>query len=419
LDTRSVTSNGRQYRWPRQPVVVVCLDGSEPGYPGSDGGGYLDQAIGKGCMPYLEQVRRTGMFGIAESIIPSFTNPNNISIVTGAPPSAHGISGNFFYDTERDQEVMMNDPALLRTSTIFQAFQEEGADIAIVTAKDKLRRLLGHQLEFGQDGAVCFSAENCCNTTLEENGIDNAFELVGLPAPDVYSGALSEYVFAAGLKLLQKVHPDILYLSTSDYIQHKHRPGTPAANAFYAIIDGYLEQIHDSGAVIALTADHGMKAKHDFQGRPNIVYLAPLLRSRLGQHEARIILPITDPYVIHHGALGGFATIYLDDPGISETILGILSATPGIELALNRHEACRRFQLPPDRLGDIVVIASNHWVLGHSEDYHDLAALKEPLRSHGGLSEQRVPFIVSRPVSGLSLERLRNYDIFDAVLNHT
>jgi phosphonoacetate hydrolase len=185
------------------------------------------------------------------------------------------------------------------------------------------------------------------------------------------------------------------------------------------MIDSYLERIHDLGAVIALTADHGMKAKHDFQGRPNIVYLAPLLRSRLGQHEARIVLPITDPYVVHHGALGGFATIYLDDPGISEKLLKILSATPGIELALNRQEACRRFELPPDRLGDIVVIASNHWVLGHSEDYHDLAALKEPLRSHGGLSEQRVPFIVSRPVSGLSLERLRNYDIFDAVLNHT
>jgi phosphonoacetate hydrolase len=412
----SVTSNGRQYRWPAQPVVVVCLDGCEPDYLGSDGGGYLERAISNGRMPYLEQIRRTATFETADSIIPSFTNPNNLSIVTGVPPSVHGISGNFFYDVERDREIMMNDPVLLRTSTIFRAFQQKGANIAIVTAKDKLRRLLGHQLDFGQGGAVCFSAEQCSSTTLEENGIDNAFEKVALPVPDVYSGALSEYVFAAGLKLLRDTYPDIIYLSTSDYIQHKHAPGSSVADDFCAMIDGYLQQMHDSGAVIALTADHGMKAKHNVEGQPNIVYLEPLLQ---GRYNGRIILPITDPYVVHHGALGGFATLYLDDPGIAEHVIDILSTTPGIELALSRRDACRQFELPADRVGDIVVIACDHWVLGHSADYHDLATLKEPLRSHGGLSEQRVPFIVSQPLYGLSLDRLHNYDIFDAVLNHT
>ena len=407
----TVTVNSREYAWPKQPVVVVCIDGSEPDY--------IERAVADGAMPFLSEALKTGSDLRADCVVPSFTNPNNISIVTGVPPSVHGIGANFFFDRDSGEDVMMGNPKFMRAGTIYKAFFDAGAKVAIITAKDKLTPLLRHGLDFSTGRAICFSSEKSDQATKADNGIDHANRYVGLPVPEVYSADLSEFIFAAGVKLIGEERADLMYLSTTDYVQHKNAPGSGGANDFYAMMDGYFHKLDALGAVLVLTADHGMKAKHNFQGRPNIVYLAPLLSSRLGQHEARIVLPITDPYVVHHGALGGFATIYLDDPGISEKLLEILSATPGIELALNRHEACRRFQLPPDRLGDIVVIASNHWVLGHSEDYHDLAALKEPLRSHGGLSEQRVPFIVSRPVSGLSLERLRNYDIFDAVLNHT
>jgi phosphonoacetate hydrolase len=415
---QSITVNNRSYAWPRRPVVVVCIDGSEPDYPESDGGGYIDQAIQAGVMPYLAKALVNGTQRLADAVVPSFTNPNNISIVTGAPPSVHGICGNFFYDRDADAEVMMNDPALLRAPTLFQAFQQAGAKIAIVTAKDKLRGLLGHGLSYGHDDTVCFSAEKADQVTRQQNGIDDVLTMVDKPVPSVYSADLSEFVFAAGVKLMERFRPDIMYLSTTDYIQHKHAPGTPVANAFYSMMDRYWGQLDALGAVLALTADHGMKAKHNSQAQVNVVYLQTLLDDWLGQGHSRVILPITDPYVVHHGALGGYATAYLPADTDIPALLGRIAALDGIECALSKANACERFELPEDRLGDIVVISQHDFTLGSRPEKHDLAGLKEPLRSHGGLSEQRVPFILNQPTPDLDPQRrLRNFDIFDAALN--
>ena len=366
-------------------------------------------------MPFVAGLRERGTFAAADCVVPSFTNPNNLSIVTGRPPSVHGICGNFYYDADADREVMMNDPDLLRSATIFSVFQEAGARIAIVTAKDKLRRLLGVGLRMRANECVCFSSEKADEATLEENGIDGVVERVGMPVPDVYSAELSEFAFAAGVMLMKTMRPDIMYLSTTDYIQHKHAPGTPVANAFYAMMDRYLAELDRLGAVIALTADHGMKAKSAPDGSPNVIYLEPLLAD-LDVDGARVILPITDPYVVHHGALGGFATVYLPDGADSARLADSLRTQPGIETVLDKAAACRRFELPPDRIGDLVVISSFDHVLGASPQKHDLSGLTEPLRSHGGLSEQRVPFIVNRRSRAVP-DGLRNFDIFHHALN--
>ena len=55
--------------------------------------------------------------------------------------------------------------------------------------------------------------------------------------------------------------PDVMYLSTTDYVQHKHAPGTDGADAFYRMMDGYLGKLDAMGCTIVLTADHGMNAK--------------------------------------------------------------------------------------------------------------------------------------------------------------
>ncbi|MGH8599643.1 MAG: phosphonoacetate hydrolase, partial [Burkholderiales bacterium] len=332
----------------------------------------------------------------------------------GTPPAVHGICGNFFYDREADAEVMMNDPKYMRTGTILAAFADAGATVAVVTAKDKLRRLLGKDLN-----GICFSAEKADEATNAENGIDRVPDLVGMQVPSVYSAELSEFVFAAGVKLMQTRRPDLMYLSTTDYVQHKAAPGSAQANAFYRMMDHYLAQLDELGAVVALTADHGMNDKHDAAGKPNIVYLQQLMDEWLGQDRARVILPITDPYVVHHGALGSFATIYLPDDVKAETVIGRLAALDGIELALGRDAACARFELPPDRVGDVVVISRRDVVLGTSAARHDLSGLDAPLRSHGGLSEQTVPLIFNRTANGLAPgRRLRNFDVFDIALNH-
>lgn len=416
---QEVSVNGRRYRWPRQPLVVVCIDGSEPAYPGSDGGGYIERAMAAGHMPFMSKVFAEGTVRLADCVVPSFTNPNNLSIVTGAPPSVHGICGNYFFDPESGNEVMMNDPSLLRTDTVLAAFAKVGARVAVVTAKDKLRRLLGHGLRFGNDGAICFSAEKADEAQIESHGIDHVLDKVGRPLPSVYSADLTEFVFAAGVVLLETVRPDLMYLSTTDYVQHKHAPGSDGANAFYAMMDRYWARLDSLGATLALTADHGMKAKHSANGQPNVIYLQPLLDEWLGAGRARVILPITDPYVVHHGALGGFATAYLPEDADAHALAERIGRIDGVECALTRDVACERFELPPDRIGDLVVISESDRVIGSAPEKHDLSGLEVPLRSHGGLSEQRVPLIVNRKAPTLPADRrLRNYDILDVALNH-
>ncbi len=404
-----LTVNGREYSWPQQPLVAVCIDGSQPEY--------IEEAIAGGHMPFTQKMLESGTDLRGQSVVPSFTNPNNLSIVTGVPPKVHGISGNFFLDPESGQEVMMNDPKFLRTGTLFQAFHEAGAKIAIVTAKDKLRRLLGHGLDYTSGRAICFSSEKANETTLAENGIENAQSMVGRPIPSVYSAELSEFIFDAGVKLMHSFRPDLMYLSTTDYIQHKHAPGTPVANQFYAMMDRYWEELHAQGAALALTADHGMNAKFNQAGEPDVLYLQSLFDEWLGTEQARVILPITDPYVVHHGALGSFATVYLADVAKAEELAGRLAEVEGIEAAYTNTEGCMAFDLPNDRLGDLIVVSTTNKVLGTTPERHDLSQLKEPLRSHGGVCDRQVPLVFSQQVEATGA-LLHNYDLFDLALNH-
>jgi len=389
-----LTVNGRAYRRPDGPLVVVCVDGCQFEY--------VHRAVAAGVAPFLGRMLREGAAFEVESVVPTFTNPNNLSIVTGVPPSVHGICGNYFYDRDADAEVMMNDPKYLRTGTILAAFAREGASVAVVTAKDKLRTLLGKDL-----AGTCFSAEKA-------DASQQA--LAGMATPSVYSAELSEFVFAAGVKLMETRRPDLMYLSTTDYVQHKAPPGAPAANAFYAMMDPYLAKLDAQGAAIALTADHGMNDKFGADGQPNAIFLQDLMDEWLGPGAARVILPITDPYVVHHGALGSFATVYLPPKA---DVIDRLAKVHGVQLALSNAEACARFELPPDRLGDVVVISEQNAVLGTSRARHDLSGLDAPLRSHGGISEQPVPLMFNRRTGGIpGKTRLRNFDAFDVALNH-
>lgn len=383
MEVRAVAVNGRTYRWPTRPLAVVCLDGSSFAY--------IDRAIAAGVAPYLQSLVGLQFFRLVESALPSFTNPNNVSIVTGVPPSVHGISGNFFLDRRTGSAVMMNDESFLRVETVLSAFSRAGARVAIVTAKDKLR------------GLLCHGVSGTC-TSIEATGVE------------VYSAALSEQALAEGARLLESDAPDIMYVSTSDYVQHKHAPGEDAANRFYAAIDRSLAAIDRLGATLVVTADHGMRAKTDAAGRVRAVYLQDVLDLWLGVGAARVVLPITDPYVRHHGALGSCAMVYLATPADAPALAGRIGAVPGIDVAAANDEASRRFDLPADRIGDIVVFSDGETVIGTRPAGHDLSALDAPLRSHGGRAEQHVPLFANRTVAADARPR-HNYDAFSVGLN--
>ena len=398
--------NERKYPGiPSSTAIVICLDGSQKEY--------FEEASKLNLTPNIDSFKKSGEDLLVNSAIPSFTNPNNISIVTGRPSSVHGICGNFFYTPSTGEEVMMNDPQFLRAPTIFQKYYEQGAKIAIVTAKDKLRKLLSHGLKFNESRAICFSSEKSDQANLSENGIEDVNKWLGMEVPNVYSQGLSEFVMAAGVKILNEFNPDIMYLSTTDFIQHKYAPGDEVANAFYAMFDRYIGQLNVNNNSIIVTADHGMQPKSRSDGSPNAIFLQDILDETLGKNISKVILPITDPYVVHHGALGSFATVYLSDKSKINDAIEEINKIEDIEVVLTNKEGCAQYDLPTDRMGDIICMSSQNSTIGSAEKAHDLSKLKEPLRSHGGLHEREVPFISNKKINLNDANiKLNNYDAF-------
>ena len=406
--------NGVSYNWPQHPVVVVCIDGGDPAY--------LEQGLKDGIIPNIARFMREGFSGLANGTVPSFTCPNNMSLITGAPPSVHGISGNYYLN-ENWEAVVMTGPELLRSPTILATFANAGAKVVSITAKDKLRKQLGKGLDLTR-GNVSFSSEFVSQCSLEENGIENVLELVGMPQPDMYSMDLSLFVLEAGIKLLERDRPHLLFLSLTDYIQHKYAPGDAVSNIFYQRLDDAFGRLAALGATVALTADHGMNDKSNADGTPKVIYLQDRLDQQFGAGTTKVICPITDAFVRHHGALGGFVRVWIRDPLITpEAIITASQAIPGVALAMNREEVCRQFELPTDREGDVAVIGDAGTVIGASQSDHDLSNLTDArLRSHGAVAEARVPFILNRSLNATYAQRaaqstLKSHHIFDYAIN--
>ncbi|MCH8240759.1 MAG: phosphonoacetate hydrolase [Proteobacteria bacterium] len=409
--------NGVAYRLPERPVAVVCIDGGDQSY--------LTAAAEAGVIPNTERFMREGFSAIAHCVVPSFTCPNNISIATGAPPKVHGIAGNFYLDRATGEAVVMTGPELLRSRTIFDVIASAGAKMLVITAKDKLRKQLGKGLDVSA-GNVCFSSQCADACTLAEHGIDNVLELVGQPLPDMYSEDLSLFVIDAGIKFLEsEAPPSLLYLSLTDFVQHKYAPEHPKALAFYKALDERFGRLEELGAIVGLIADHGMKDKCNADGEYNIIFLQDLLDERFGKDTTRVICPITDAFTGHHGALGGFVRVHCFKGVKTEEVIAFIRPMNGIEAVFDREQAAGTLELPYDTEADAVLISQENFCVGAAQADHDLAGLHgNRLRTHGGFSEQDVPFILSRPLNEAyakraGVQQLRNYHIFDFAVNGT
>ena len=405
-----VEVNGRRYAAPKRPTVVIVVDGFDPAY--------LEHGFANGTLPTMKSFKERGFVGIANCSMPSTTNTNNTSIVTGVPPAVHGINGNYYLDAETGKEIMITDASRLRCGTILGAMSQAGVQTAVITAKDKLLKVLAYKMS-----GIGFSSEYAGKANLADNGIEKVEELVGQPQPDQYSADLSLFVFDASVQLLSSVRPDLMYLSTSDYVQHKHAPGEPEADAYHHAVDTSVAKLLALGATVAITADHGMNDKSASDGTANVIYLEDELNSRFGASAVRVICPIADPFVKHHGGLGSFVRVHLRKPGDIPAMMTFSRTLPGIELVLDRNQVCSQYDLPLDREGDFAVFSDRKTVVGARREDHDLGQLAgHRLRSHGGVGEQKVPFLLSRPLNAAYRKRaadgsLHNYDIFDFALN--
>ena len=405
-----VEVNGRTYAAPKRPTAVIVVDGFDPAY--------LDHGFANGTLPTMQSFTKAGFVGIADCSMPSTTNTNNTSIVTGVPPAVHGINGNYYLDAETGKEIMITDASRLRCGTILGALSEAGVPTAVVTAKDKLLKVLAYRMT-----GIAFSSEYAHKANLADNAIDNVEAMVGRPQPDQYSADLSLFVLDAGVKILSAFGPRLMYLSTSDYVQHKHAPGEPEADAYHRAVDTVVGKLIALGATVAITADHGMNDKSAADGTANVIYLEDQLNGRFGAGTVRVICPIADPFVKHHGALGSFVRVHLRKPADVAAMMAFSGTLSGVELVLDKADVCRGFDLPLDREGDFAVFGDRRTVIGARREDHDLSQLGgHRLRSHGGLGEQKVPFLISRPLNAAYRQRakdrpLHNYDIFDFALN--
>ena len=404
--TKTITINARDYRMPTRPTVVVTMDGVDPRY--------VDDALSRGLMPRLAAMLASGgAYHVGRAQMPTLTNVNNMSIVTGGAPIVHGLPGNHYLDPS-GEEIQLSDPKFLTAPTIHEAMMNAGARVLCVTAKDKLRRMLVH------NGVPGTSAEKAHEHGIPAYGIEDVVALVGRKNPGPYEWDMSHYGIEIGIAVSTKVGPlDLMYLSTTDFVQHAEGPGGEMADRYFVRFDELLGELLDLGYVVGMVADHGMNDKHNADGSPRVHYLEDVLEAA-GVRDFHVVLPITDPYVVHHGALGSFAWVHCH-PDDRAAAFAAISALPGIEEVYTREESAAIYQHPIARIGDISVASDASTTLGKAARKHDLSVLHGPLRSHGGRHEQIVPIIVSHPLTPSYAQRHRqgvmNSDIHDLVLN--
>ncbi len=383
-------------------MLAICADGWDPEY--------VDDALERSLMPRLaEALGSGGSYALGRAQVPTFTNPNNVAIVTGVSAARNGIAGNHYRDEQGD-EVQVTDPSFLRATTIHAAAHRAGIGVLCVTAKDKLRALLA------SGGVPAFSAELAHEQSLADG--TPVTEIVGAKNPGIYDWELSPYTIEMAVAIAARLDARLVYASLTDFVQHAAAPGEPLADAFYQAVDRSVGHALDAGFVVGLAADHGMRAKSSADGSPNVRFLDQALEAA-GVRSGHTLCPITDPYVVHHAALGSLAWVHLDDLEELDRARGALAALPGVEAVLDRFAAADAFELPADRIGDLIVLADGDTVLGKSRDAHDLSALHGTLRSHGGLHERTVPLIVTHPLRAGALRgrELRNRDLHDLLLN--
>lgn len=297
-------------------------------------------------------------------MVPTVTNINNASILTGEFPEVHGIVGNYYYDKKTGTEKQMNSSSILKCKTLLEKAAMMGKKSILITAKDKLRRL------FGSPYVATISSENPPQEIIER---------VGRP-PRIYTPEVNFWLFDVAEFAIDKGY-DLIYISTTDYVSHMYEPNSNEAKEYMERIDEKLSKLIESDAIFALTSDHGMNEKS------LEVNLQFILKDK--GIDSLVIPIIKDDYFVHHKNLGGAVYIYLKSGDLNRT-RDVLVDEKGVEFVLTSEEAHKEFMLPLEGLGDLLVLGTKEAVFG---DVSKAAVEEVKIRSHGSTHEKVVPVI--------------------------
>lgn len=359
--------------------IIVCLDGTSPEY------------IAKSETPNLDAMAKEGFSTIGQAVVPTVTNVNNTTIITAGFPEEHGITSNYYYDPSTRTEVYMESSEFVLKETMFRSMAKRGKRAVLLTAKDKLKTLI-------QDGAaVAESAERPSRWIIDQAGAPSG----------IYTVEVNHWLFEAARAILQHDAPDLIYITTTDYITHTYSPDDEKAQWNYSQIDrlvGELLNCAPADAEMVVTADHGMKPKTYGLDLNKILKDAGIA--------ANVVPIIKDRHVVHHKNLGGAAYVYLDDPATREDAMALLSQEKGVESVMTSAEAARKYRLHPSRIGHIFVLADKESVFGA------LPTAREPVevRSHGSLHEREIP-IYARGAGPLAVRPRSNPEVSAWVFN--
>jgi phosphonoacetate hydrolase len=345
-------------------ILMFLVDGFDPAY------------VQPARMPRLAALMKGGASTLdGRGVLPSLTNVNHVSLLTGTYPARHGLSTNFYYDRSTRTDVFMEQVSFVQEPLVFERFKAAGWSTALVTAKEKLTKLLRRGLD------ICVDMK-----THPESHRAAA----GAP-PDIFSLEINLWVFRMAREVALRERPDFLYVATTDYPQHMLAPDAPDMQRYLEQSDealGHLLEVYDPAETLVLfTADHGMNAKVR-----SVSPVGVLAERGIRTHGVPLI---RDGLYAHHRDLGGALYLYFDDPGAAREAGAVLARTPGIDEVVPNAEASRD-HLPPERVGDLICWAAQDVALGVWTD-GPASRSETGLRSHGSKHEQRIPMLVAGP----------------------
>ena len=345
-------------------VLMFLLDGFDPGY------------VQPVRMPRLAALMKAGASTLdGRGVLPSLTNVNHISLLTGTYPKRHGLSTNFYYDRATRTDVFMEQVSFVQEPLVFERFKAAGWSTALVTAKEKLTKLLRRGLD------VCIDMKTH----------PEAHRAAAGAPPEIFSLDINLWVFRMAREVALRERPDFLYVATTDYPQHMLAPDEPAMQQYLEASDealGRLLEVYDPAeTLVVLTADHGMNAK-----LRSVSPVEVLAQAGIATHGVPLI---RDGLYAHHRDLGGSLYLYFDDPGKAREARAVLQRVPGIDEVVPNAEA-HRDHLPAERVGDLICWAARDVALGIWTD-GPANRSETGLRSHGSKHEQRIPMLVTGP----------------------
>jgi len=338
-------------------TLIVVIDGCALDY------------ITKDTTPNLFRLGEAGFFKTVKSAMPSVTNVNHASILSGSFPERHGVVGNYYYNPSTEEEGFVESAGHMKAETIFDVYDRQGKNTALLTVKGKVLEV------FGAKAAIGISVQNPDAALLKRFSLD-------IP-PSEASFAAYDWIFKACHQVISLEEPDLVYCTTNDYMMHNYAPGTREAETVMKAIDRRLERIYelDTSREIYITADHGMNAKNTLIDLQKKLYIAG--------YETFCLLPLKDRYLENHRFQeGGAVYVHVKNPGHISKVKDYLSGCDFVEGVYDKAAAAKEFHLPAD-IGDLFVLCGRETAFAELENDE----LRVKTRTHGSLHEREIPLI--------------------------